>query len=64
MESGGSMLYVLPLFLLSIAIFMVVPLAHGEEKSGDDLAAKAQNPVGAMYSLAMGSIFTKAIDFQ
>ena len=38
--------------LLLCTIFLTaITIANAQEKGGEDLAAKTQNPVGAMYSL-------------
>lgn len=41
----------LPLLLVICLTMLLVSNVSAEDKGGDDLAAKTQNPVGAMYSL-------------
>ena len=39
------------ILLLCMIFVTSIPVLAAQEKGGDDLAAKTQNPVGAMYSL-------------
>jgi len=49
------------LFLCIIFITMTT-IGNAKEKGGDDLAAKTQNPVGAMYSLPFK--FKKSLNYR
>ena len=39
------------IFIVWVTVMAIATAVYAQEKGGEDLAAKAQNPVGAMYSL-------------
>jgi hypothetical protein len=50
------------LIFFFLTLFIATSSAYCQEKSGDDLAAKTQNPVGAMYSLPFKFTFDYGAD--
>ena len=50
------------IFVLCVIVIVLGTAVYAQEKGGDDLAAKTQNPVGAMYSLPFKFTFDYGAD--